>query len=301
MSKTVTNASLFEALKRISELTPGAANAATARDMHLTVKAIADCALMGENDADREAATVLVEAEAKRRCIDAGYSLDRMAREDRRFRHDDTRPWWKANYVYGITADIERLRKAGFVVLPAAAEEASPAKPDNAPHSEPRAYLVDGNVEQGLFFDRPSAEIMAEANCGTVMDLYTEPPSPAPAMAEVDFLTVFEKWADGMLIGQPDRDILRKDVREASHRLAAFERAMAEGDYDAIIEEIAQWLHDETDHQERCIGYTWPESDRDDGRRGNGWVKIVPQHAQEYFREMARRLVAGYGNLIRKP
>ena len=33
---------LLEALQRLSALTPGAANAATARDLHLTVKAIAD-------------------------------------------------------------------------------------------------------------------------------------------------------------------------------------------------------------------------------------------------------------------
>ena len=34
-----------EALERIANLTPGAANARTARDLHLTVKAIAECAL----------------------------------------------------------------------------------------------------------------------------------------------------------------------------------------------------------------------------------------------------------------
>lgn len=36
---------LREALKRISALTPAAANAATARDLHMTVRAIADAAL----------------------------------------------------------------------------------------------------------------------------------------------------------------------------------------------------------------------------------------------------------------
>ena len=36
---------LLEALQRLSALTPGAANAATARDLHLTVKAIADEAI----------------------------------------------------------------------------------------------------------------------------------------------------------------------------------------------------------------------------------------------------------------
>jgi hypothetical protein len=38
-------AALIEALKRISALTPGAANAHTALDLHYTVKAIADEAL----------------------------------------------------------------------------------------------------------------------------------------------------------------------------------------------------------------------------------------------------------------
>lgn len=33
------------------------------------------------------------------------------------------------------------------------------------------AYLVDGRVEQGLFFDKESAEKMAEVNCGTVVEL----------------------------------------------------------------------------------------------------------------------------------
>ena len=38
-------AALLEALLRLSALTPGTANAATARDLHLTVKAIADTAI----------------------------------------------------------------------------------------------------------------------------------------------------------------------------------------------------------------------------------------------------------------
>lgn len=60
----------------------------------------------------------LIEAEAKRRCIAAGYSLDRLACQDRRFRHDDRRPWWEAEYVTAIRREIEDVEKAGFTVSP---------------------------------------------------------------------------------------------------------------------------------------------------------------------------------------
>jgi hypothetical protein len=57
------------------------------------------------------------------------------------------------------------------------------------------------------------------------------------------------------------------------------------------IEEIAQWLHDETGHPHSYPNHTWPETERDDGQRAGAFVKIVPLHAQEYFRDIARRLV----------
>lgn len=49
-------------------------------------------------------------------------------------------------------------------------------------HSHPSgaqavAYLVDGRQEQGLFFDKEAAEVMADANCGNVVDLFPAPPS----------------------------------------------------------------------------------------------------------------------------
>jgi len=59
------------------------------------------------------------------------------------------------------------------------------------------------------------------------------------------------------------------------------------------IEDLAKWLHNETDHPEHCPGYAWPENEHDDGRRAGGWVKIVPKYAQEYFRDIARRMFAG--------
>lgn len=33
------------------------------------------------------------------------------------------------------------------------------------------AYLIDGNIEQGLAFDKSAADTMALANCGTVRPL----------------------------------------------------------------------------------------------------------------------------------
>jgi hypothetical protein len=60
------------------------------------------------------------------------------------------------------------------------------------------------------------------------------------------------------------------------------------------VERIAQWLHDETGHPEAYPSHTWPETERDDGRREGGFVKIVPLHGQEYFRDIARRLHAQF-------
>lgn len=60
------------------------------------------------------------------------------------------------------------------------------------------------------------------------------------------------------------------------------------------VEAIAQWLHDETGHPEAYPSHTWPETERDDGQREGGFLKIVPLHGQEYFRDIARRLVARF-------
>lgn len=38
---------------------------------------------------------------------------------------------------------------------------------------EPKAYLVDGRIEQGMFFDKTSAISMANANCGEFKSLHT--------------------------------------------------------------------------------------------------------------------------------
>lgn len=66
-----------------------------------------------------------------------------------------------------------------------------------------------------------------------------------------------------------------------------------------IAEQIAQWLHDETDHPDAYPDHTWPETDRDDGRREGGFVKIVPLHAQTYFRDIATRMLKGFPALAK--
>lgn len=75
----------------------------------------------------------LIEAEAKRRCLENDYTLEFLACQDRRFRHDDRRPWWQAMYVSKIEGEIERLEKAGFVVAP---QPASVAQPQQFPCPE---------------------------------------------------------------------------------------------------------------------------------------------------------------------
>lgn len=69
----------------------------------------------------------LIEAEAKRRCLETGYTLEFLACQDRRFLHDDRRPWWQAMYCHGIKAEIKRLEKAGFVVSPRSGDAAQAA------------------------------------------------------------------------------------------------------------------------------------------------------------------------------
>ena len=58
----------------------------------------------------------LVDAEAMRRCVRGGTALDYMAFQDRHFRHDDRRPWWKAFHGAHIEHEIEQFEKAGLRV-----------------------------------------------------------------------------------------------------------------------------------------------------------------------------------------
>lgn len=90
----------------------------------------------------------LIEAEAKRRCVEAGYSLDYMACQDKRFRHDDRRPWWEARFFHQIENEIVQIEKAGFVVRLAAAP--CPGRDEIARIIDPTAWKMEDGywVEQ---------------------------------------------------------------------------------------------------------------------------------------------------------
>jgi len=82
-------------------------------------------------------------------------------------------------------------------------------------------------------------------------------------------------------------------IPDAKAILAAFASPLPTGtDYAGLVERLAQWLHDETDHPDSYPDHTWPEDENDDGRRDGGYVKIVPKHAQEQFRAVAKRILA---------
>lgn len=74
--------------------------------------------------------------------------------------------WWGDERIpnYGI------LRGA---IAKAICEEQS--KISQKEQQEAVAYMVDARTEQGLFFDKESAEIMAEITCNEVKPLYTSP------------------------------------------------------------------------------------------------------------------------------
>ena len=94
-------------------------------------------------------------------------------------------------------------------------------------------------------------------------------------------------WADCAEKKPIDLTIYPRDERMLKAFLAATRPAKA-----VDVEAVAKWLHDETGHPDSYPSHTWPETERDDGQREGGFVKIVPLHAQEYFRAIARRLAA---------
>src|SRR6266403_719766 len=54
---------------------------------------------------------------------------------------------------------------------------------------------------------------------------------------------------------------------------------------EALVEEVAQWLHDETDAPVNFPGYAWPLHPNDSGQRSaDGWVHLVPIDVVETFR-----------------
>lgn len=66
----------------------------------------------------------LIEAEGKRRCINAGLGLDHLCCQDRRFRHDNMTPYWQ-HLAREVKSEIERIEAMGFTVQPSADAAAS--------------------------------------------------------------------------------------------------------------------------------------------------------------------------------
>jgi len=86
----------------------------------------------------------------------------------RRYKNDDE--WFNiSKHTYDETVGGKWAEKYDVRELYAAPVTAAPAV----------AYMVDGNVEQGLFFDKTAAENMAFANCGTVRPLVFADSTPA--------------------------------------------------------------------------------------------------------------------------
>lgn len=62
-------------------------------------------------------------------------------------------------------------------------------------------------------------------------------------------------------------------------------------DVAGLVEQIAQWLHDEVEYPDPNFPhYHWPEHPDDTGQREGGWLNILPKDIQEQFRDIARRL-----------
>lgn len=67
---------------------------------------------------------------------------------------------------------------------------------------------------------------------------------------------------------------------------------------DALVEELAQFLHDEIEFPDKCVGYVWPLHDNDDGYRGEGaWAKLQPKDVVEHFRDAAKQIVRRFAAL----
>lgn len=64
-----------------------------------------------------------------------------------------------------------------------------------------------------------------------------------------------------------------------------------DADVAGLVEQIAQWLHDEVEYPDPHFpDYHWPEHPDDTGQREDGWLHIVPKDTQAQFRDIARRL-----------
>ncbi|MDC7800251.1 hypothetical protein PQS91_10370 [Stenotrophomonas geniculata] len=85
----------------------------------------------------------------------------------------------------------------------------------------PAAYMVDGRIEQGLFFDRAAAETMAAMNAGEVVPLFR---SPAQAVDLEQFRQPVQDWLDDAQASMEEHGdydgVFAKDIAEANRLLA---------------------------------------------------------------------------------
>lgn len=59
------------------------------------------------------------------------------------------------------------------------------------------------------------------------------------------------------------------------------------------IEDLANWLHSEVEWPEYDFpDHSWPDHPEDDGKRGNGYLKIIPRSSADQFREIAARILS---------
>lgn len=58
----------------------------------------------------------LIEAEARRRCVEGGHDPDMPASRLSSFAFDDDEPLWR-KYALFVEAEIGRLEAAGFIVI----------------------------------------------------------------------------------------------------------------------------------------------------------------------------------------
>lgn len=91
--------------------------------------------------------------------------------------------------------------------------------------------------------------------------------------------------------------------RRAAHSSA--EAALAAAPAGAVkpledrIEDLARWIHCEVEWPEYDFpDHSWPDHPLDDGKRGNGYLKIIPRSSADQFREIAARIIASFASPV---
>ncbi|MCO5157521.1 MAG: hypothetical protein M9945_12375 [Aquamicrobium sp.] len=94
-------------------------------------------------------------------------------------------------------------------------------------------------------------------------------------------------WADADAIVAS----IYADTTHPAHSTLALEPAAPEGRQNAV-EELAAFLCSEFDFDlDPVTGASWPEHEKDDGYRGNGYVRLQPSDVQARARENAARIL----------